>query len=86
MAFKAFSLLATLALVSLPTSATVQQQQEQQEQAEQQCVTRADFESVVAQIAAIESSHNIWRNATLHILKKYLPANPGKVICAGHWW
>ena len=46
--------------------------------AEPQCVSRADFDSVVAQIAAIESAHSTWRNATLHILRRILPANPGE--------
>jgi len=48
----------------------------------------AAVENLVTRIAAIENSHTTWRNATLHILRRYLPDNPGKEICenTGHWW
>ena len=52
--------------------------------AQQQCVSQADFDSVVTQIAAVESELNTWQNATIHILKRFLLDNPGKEICDKH--
>ena len=60
--------------------------------AEQQCVSKAEFDSVVKQMAAqttaVESELNTWQNATIHILKRFLLDNPGKesVINTGHRW
>ena len=56
--------------------------------AEQQCVSKAEFDSVVtqmaAQTAAVESELNTWQNTTIHILKRFLLDNPGKEMCNKH--
>ena len=54
----------------------------------EQCVSKAEFDRVVTQMAAdtaaVQSELNTWQNATIHILKRFLLDNPGKKICGKH--
>ena len=58
--------------------------------AEQQCVSKAEFDRMVTQMAtqtaAVENELNTWKMP--HILKRFLLDNPGKesVTNTGHWW